>query len=368
MRGQRGQTAAEYLGALLVISVIVAAIATTTVGELIGSTVRSLVCEIAQRDCSAEATARAAARDSDGDGLTDGEEAALGTNPRDIDSDDDGIGDRTEYDQGTDPAQAILPLTDENYFTPWVRVGLTEDEWRTFEDKILEDIEPGGVLGFLAGPSYSGVTLNEDGELELIEIQEMGVNPFKVVKLLGAGASGLKGTGSIVRAAGALPATARAALAARGIIPSIARIRPPVPPLRPGVVASELDSLGRTTGAAATITRRMLGTGTSASRSVRPAGFAGGQANHARGHLIARQLGGSGRDPRNLVTLYQNPVNTPVMRGFEQQVANAVRAGQTVRYEALPIYRGSELIPRAITLRATGNRGFRLNVTILNHP
>ena len=54
------------------------------------------------------------------------------------------------------------------------------------------------------------------------------------------------------------------------------------------------------------------------------------------------------------------------MRGFEQQVANAVRAGQTVKYEVVPIYRGTDLIPRAVTLRATGTRGFRLHVTVLN--
>jgi hypothetical protein len=54
------------------------------------------------------------------------------------------------------------------------------------------------------------------------------------------------------------------------------------------------------------------------------------------------------------------------MRDFEQSVANAVRGGQSVRYEVVPIYRGSELIPRGITLRATGNGGFRLHVTVLN--
>jgi hypothetical protein len=54
------------------------------------------------------------------------------------------------------------------------------------------------------------------------------------------------------------------------------------------------------------------------------------------------------------------------MRGFEQQVANAVRAGETVRYTVTPIYRGSELIPRAFTLRATGSNGFNLRVSILN--
>ena len=54
------------------------------------------------------------------------------------------------------------------------------------------------------------------------------------------------------------------------------------------------------------------------------------------------------------------------MRGFEQQVAGAVRAGETVSYTVTPIYRGAELVPRAFTLRATGSGGFRLHVSILN--
>ena len=112
----------------------------------------------------------------------------------------------------------------------------------------------------------------------------------------------------------------------------------------------------------------MLGTGTKAASNVRPPGFAGGAANHARGHLIARSLGGSGTDSRNLVTLFQRGANSPVMRDFEAQVASAVRAGQTVKYEVIPIYRGSELVPRAVTLRAAGNNGFNLNVTVLNKP
>ena len=112
----------------------------------------------------------------------------------------------------------------------------------------------------------------------------------------------------------------------------------------------------------------MLGTGTAAARSIRPAGFGGQAAGHARGHLIARSLGGSGTDARNLTTLFQRGANSPVMRDFEAQVANAVRGGQTVRYEVVPIYRGAELVPRGVTLRAAGNGGFRLDVTVLNKP
>lgn len=48
-------------------------------------------------------TAPPSGDDSDGDGLTDDEEASLGTDPNNPDSDGDGISDGDEVDQGTDP-------------------------------------------------------------------------------------------------------------------------------------------------------------------------------------------------------------------------------------------------------------------------
>ena len=430
VRDERGQTAAEYVGILLVAALIIGAIAGSGVAAAVADGVNGAVCRITQKPCGddtlrepavagpdsdgdglSDATERARGTDpnvadsdgdgspdsqelrdgtdpsavdsdgdgvldgddpvpmdsdADGDGLTDGEELALGSDPRNADTDGDGTPDREEYEQGTDPTQGIAPLTEENVLAPWERVGMTEDEWRDFEREILDEVNPGGWEGFLLGNPYYGVTLDENGELKLLEVQQMGLNPGPLLRLLGAGGRALSAGGAAARAAARLPAATRAALVARGVLPGVARIRPPVPPSAPGTVLGELDALGRTTGAAATITRQMLNTGSAASRSIRPAGFAGGSANHARGHLISRLLGGSGRDARNLTTLYQNPVNTPVMRGFEQQVANAVRGGQTVRYEVVPIYRGSELIPRGVTLRATGDGGFRLHATVLN--
>lgn len=44
--------------------------------------------------------------DSDGDGLLDGEEFLLGTNPREVDTDGDGLGDKWEVDNGLDPRSA----------------------------------------------------------------------------------------------------------------------------------------------------------------------------------------------------------------------------------------------------------------------
>ncbi|MBN8781339.1 DNA/RNA non-specific endonuclease [Thiobacillus sp.] len=127
-----------------------------------------------------------------------------------------------------------------------------------------------------------------------------------------------------------------------------------------------LDTFGRPTGVSATITRDMLGTGSPASRSIIPPGFEGGATGQARGHLLGNQLGGSGSDARNLVTIQQNPANTPVMRGYENQVRSAVEQGQAVRYSATPIYNGSDLAPHGITINASGSQGFTLDVTILN--
>jgi hypothetical protein len=111
--------------------------------------------------------------------------------------------------------------------------------------------------------------------------------------------------------------------------------------------------------------------GSAADPSVRPPGLDQLPArNRARAHLLGRQLGGTGDLPANLVALYQTRANTPVMRDYETMVAEAVRAGQTVRYTVRPIYpspsyRGA---PAAVAMTASGDRGFRLQVTIANTP
>jgi hypothetical protein len=131
-----------------------------------------------------------------------------------------------------------------------------------------------------------------------------------------------------------------------------------------------LDSLGRPTGVQASITSEMLGTGTRASQSITPPGWAGNgtEFNQARGHLLGSQLGGSGSDARNIVTIQQQPANTPIMRDFETEVRQAVEGGQTVNYSVTPVYNGNNLIPRGLTIQASGSDGYNLGVTILNPP
>ena len=51
--------------------------------------------------------------------------------------------------------------------------------------------------------------------------------------------------------------------------------------LNSNIIYGELDSLGRTTGIETTITQDMIGTGSSAKFSIKPAGFEGQQAGHA---------------------------------------------------------------------------------------
>jgi hypothetical protein len=103
MRRQRGQTAAELVGVLLLVGVIVTAIATAGVGGRIASAIDAAVCQIAGGDCH---TAQAKPGDRDGDGISDADERRAGTDPDNADSDADGIPDRRELELGTDPASA----------------------------------------------------------------------------------------------------------------------------------------------------------------------------------------------------------------------------------------------------------------------
>jgi hypothetical protein len=132
---------------------------------------------------------------------------------------------------------------------------------------------------------------------------------------------------------------------------------------------------GQRSGISATITPNMVAAaaedelGSTADSSIRPPGFDQLPArNRARGHLLGRQLGGSGDLAANLVALYQTRANSPVMRDYENAVAEAVQAGETVRYAVRPLYpsRTSNGAPSAIRITANGDRGFRLDVTVAN--
>jgi len=151
---------------------------------------------------------------------------------------------------------------------------------------------------------------------------------------------------------------------------------PPIGPYR------GLDFLGRPIGVIATLTKGNLGGGTPAAKSIRPPGFPPKEITdhpYARGHLLGDQLGGSGeRDTGrlNLVTLYDNPVNSPNMLLVEYFVKKAVDPKppgmpQRVVYTVTPRYSGRTPAPTAIAITARGTypdgaQGIDLNVVIFN--
>ena len=229
---------------------------------------------------------------------------------------------------GHGSAPGVAPLTRENAFTPWERVGMSEDEWRDFEREVLEELEPRtGSMGFLVGSPYAGVYARRERRAEAASRSSRWASTrARSCARLGAGGRALSAGGAASEACSPkLPAATRARLIARGVLPRTGPLRrPPAPPSTPGTVVNELDALGRSTGAAATITRERCGPARGLLVGEVP-GYGGRAAGHAKGHLIARLLGGSGDDARNLTTLYQNPANTPVMSGFERQIARAVR-------------------------------------------
>ncbi|WP_193783144.1 DNA/RNA non-specific endonuclease, partial [Streptomyces sp. E5N91] len=129
-----------------------------------------------------------------------------------------------------------------------------------------------------------------------------------------------------------------------------------------GATYGGLDQHGRATGVVAKLTPDNIGGKTNP--SVDPAGWQSGQ-GYNRAHLLAAMLGGANNDKRNFVTMHAY-ANSPVMRKFELQVRNAVRAGENVTYRATPVYSGSNPIPLGVTLSGRGNAGFSLDVTVVN--
>ncbi|MFF0047137.1 DNA/RNA non-specific endonuclease [Streptomyces sp. NPDC005498] len=88
-----------------------------------------------------------------------------------------------------------------------------------------------------------------------------------------------------------------------------------------------------------------------------------------RGHLLARQLGGSGTDRRNLVPLYRT-ANSPEMSTQEQKIADSIAAGNTVYYSSVPVWGSdSNPIPLGVTMTAYTSTGARIvDQTIWNRP
>ena len=111
LRSELGQTAAELVGMLLLVAVIIGGLATSSIPGTVACGVRSAVDTIAGgsgSECGAADSDAGAAEspDADGDGVSDADERERGTDPRSADTDRDGVNDGEEARRGSDPTNA----------------------------------------------------------------------------------------------------------------------------------------------------------------------------------------------------------------------------------------------------------------------
>ncbi|MGW7076831.1 DUF6531 domain-containing protein [Streptomyces sp. NPDC054871] len=131
------------------------------------------------------------------------------------------------------------------------------------------------------------------------------------------------------------------------------------------------DIHGRPTGAIARIGPNPPDGG-KAVRRMKPPGFGGEAAGHSRGHLIPKQLGGPGNEPRNFVT-QDAVVNNGPQSDFEDAVAAYVKGdpangvpGNEVIYVATPRYSGSDPIPSRVDVEVFGDNGWYMGGSFMN--
>jgi DNA-entry nuclease len=92
------------------------------------------------------------------------------------------------------------------------------------------------------------------------------------------------------------------------------------------------------------------------------------QPGYQAGHLIGAQFGGSGQDPRNLVPLSQKTNVAAMYHDFEKCVADELNThpSESIFYEAVPIYTGSDQVPFGVVLIAHGNQGYNREKFLVN--
>ena len=227
----------------------------------------------------------------------------------------------------------------------------------------------GGIDRMLSGEK--GRTLIEKGLIEAgyseTEAADFLANTESLVAIADLAAGGLifKGPLGTVRVGAnkPLPTAKPGSILETGSYPNLAR---PTDTTPANTILGDLDEFGRPTGVVSTITPNSLGTGSPASPTIKPPGFEGAGSNYARGHLLARMLGGAGDDARNLITLFQRNANHPNMSSFERQVQTVVRNGETVNFRVIPTYSGNNPMPTGVTLTARGSNSFNLDVSIPN--
>ncbi|WP_251546354.1 DNA/RNA non-specific endonuclease [Limosilactobacillus caecicola] len=152
------------------------------------------------------------------------------------------------------------------------------------------------------------------------------------------------------------------------------------------VVYNALDSLGRTSlGNTAFLEQHNhADTTLRTDQQVQPAGWHdnyGGNLVYNRGHLIAYSLTaginsttgkyqptmtGDQNNPQNLFT-ETDFINQEIQTIYEAKVRHAIESGQHVIFQATPVFRGQELVPRGVNLQAISTNGqLNFNVYLFN--
>jgi RHS repeat-associated protein len=117
----------------------------------------------------------------------------------------------------------------------------------------------------------------------------------------------------------------------------------------------ELDDRNRATGADACYQGSVPPGGSEATYT--PPGYKE-KIGMARGHLIAKSLGGDGAEPRNIVPLWQDKVNTSAMYyGVEKVVKRWIDGGATVYYRVEPVYSGKDPVPVYLRIIVVSDSG-----------
>jgi hypothetical protein len=111
-------------------------------------------------------------------------------------------------------------------------------------------------------------------------------------------------------------------------------------------------------GVSARITRSMIRKGTSTGGYNFPFFRRRFGLDIIRGHLLARVLGGSGTQPRNLVPLYHRRSNLPMYADIESRIQRSVEQGNVVNFDATPTYDASRsaalrVLPVSVSVTAT---------------
>lgn len=113
--------------------------------------------------------------------------------------------------------------------------------------------------------------------------------------------------------------------------------------------------------------------GSRANPNIRPPGFFDLGDNRSRGHVIGRQLGGSGDVEANLVALFQNSANSPAMSNCESAIAeyleDGLATGNDIYYRVEPFYDlTQQQHPTAIRIFASDNGEIVADITVENTP